>query len=110
VQRWAKRRRSEKPWRSYVSSPKLDALRRREAEMSFRIRTPQPMIHVNVISNSGHGHRAVTVGVSVPVTPERMKLLHRLVGSESWDKQSASRKVTWEEVEAIVAGHVGKAE
>jgi hypothetical protein len=78
--------------------------------MPFRIKTPQPMVHVSVMSNSGRWDKAVYVAVSVPVTPERMKLIHRLVGSASWDKQSPSKKVTWEDVEAIVAGHVGTAE
>jgi hypothetical protein len=78
--------------------------------MPFSLKTRVPVCNVSICANSGRGHAAVSTHVTLSLTPERMKLLQQLVGSTPWTKQAPDTKVTWEEVEAIVAKHVGTAE
>jgi len=78
--------------------------------MPTRIKSKEPKIYVSILVNSGPGHTLVSTSVTVPVTPERMKLLHQLVGGTQWQKQSPPANATWQEVQRIVAKHVGKAE
>lgn len=78
--------------------------------MTTKIKSREPMIHVSILANSGAGNTLVSMFASVPITPERMKVLHQLVGGAQWQKQNSSLNATWQEVQRIVAKHVGKAE
>ena len=78
--------------------------------MPTKIKSREPKIHLTILANSGPGHTLVSTTVSVPVTPERMKVLHQLVGGAQWQKHGPSVNATWQEVQRIVAKHVGKAE
>ena len=77
--------------------------------MPTMIKSREPKIHVTVLANSGPGHTLVMTSVSVSVTPERMKVLHQLVKGAQWQKHGPSVNATWQEVQKIVAKHVGKA-
>jgi hypothetical protein len=74
--------------------------------MPFRVKTAQPTLFVSISSNSGPEGVAVSAHVSLPLTSERMKLLRQLAGSVQWDKQLPQERITWQEVETIIAGHV----
>jgi hypothetical protein len=82
----------------------------RRDSMPTKIKTSEPMIHVSILANSGPGNTLVSMFTSVPATPERMKVLHQLVGGARWQKQSTSLNATWQEVQRIVAEHIGMAE
>jgi hypothetical protein len=79
-------------------------------DMTTKIKSREPMIHVSILANSGPGNTLVSMFASVPVTPERMKVLHQLVRGAQWQKQNSSLNATWQEVQRIVAKHVGKSE
>jgi hypothetical protein len=74
--------------------------------MPWSVKTPTAVAYVNITSNSGPGGTAVSAGVSLDLTPERMRLLQELAGSAKWSKQLPQEEITWQEVEEIVAGHV----
>ena len=58
-------------------------------------------LSIHVLSGSIRQPGYYTYG-SIPLTPDRLKLVKRLAGSAQWVRQGPQRKVTWEEVEGFL--------
>ncbi len=63
-----------------------------------------PVCIVSVWVQGSSGNRSLYLSESVPLTPERLKLLGRLVGHDQWRRQTTPEQATWEQIEAEVLG------
>jgi hypothetical protein len=60
-------------------------------------------IHLSVfVANGPSGSHTVYHSGSVPLTPERIELLSRLVDHDQWKRQLGQENVTWQQVEADI--------
>jgi hypothetical protein len=76
--------------------------------MSTRVKTPEHIeVHVSIFVLGGRRHHTTfsTYG-ALPLTPKRLKLLRQLTESTEWRKQSPDKRVSWDEVEELVAKHI----
>jgi hypothetical protein len=62
-----------------------------------------PTIHLSVfVPNGPSGSHTIYHSGSVPLTPERIELLSRLVDHNQWKLQLGQEKATWRQVEADI--------